>query len=128
MEDFETAMCDDFNTALASAAMFELAKKVNIYTSEVSTNGVPADSAVLSEVKRIFKTMTDILGVLEDRWNGTAGKADDKDYAALMDVILELRQECRAQKQYALADAIRDKLSDLGITIEDSPQGARWKK
>ena len=45
-----------------------------------------------------------------------------------MDVILELRQECRAQKQYALADAIRDKLSDLGITIEDSPQGARWKK
>ena len=128
MEDFETAMCDDFNTALASAAMFELAKKVNIYTSEVSTNGVPADSAVLSEVKRIFKTMTDILGVLEERWNGTAGKADDKDYAALMDVILELRQECRTQKQYALADAIRDKLSDLGITIEDSPQGARWKK
>ena len=47
-------MCDDFNTALASAAMFELAKKVNIYTSEVSTNGVPADSAVLSEVKAYF--------------------------------------------------------------------------
>ncbi len=38
----------------------------------------------------------------------------DKDYAELMDVILELRQECRAQKQYALADAIRDKLSELG--------------
>ena len=45
-----------------------------------------------------------------------------------MNVILEVRQECRAQKQYALADAIRDKLAALGITVEDSPQGARWKK
>mgnify|MGYP000945270118 CR=1 FL=1 len=72
--------------------------------------------------------MTDILGILEDRWNGVRGGTGDKDYAELMDVILELRQECRAQKQYALADAIRDKLSELGITIEDSPQGARWKK
>lgn len=43
-------------------------------------------------------------------------------------MILEIRQECRNQKQYALADMIRDKLSDLGITVEDSPQGARWKK
>lgn len=128
MEDFEEAMCDDFNTALASAAMFELAKKLNIYKNEVVTDDVPVDASVLAEVKHIFKTMTDILGILEDRWNGVRGGTGDKDYAELMDVILELRQECRAQKQYALADAIRDKLSELGITIEDSPQGARWKK
>lgn len=127
-EEYEAAMCDDFNTALASAAMFELAKKINIYKNDVATNNVPADSAVLSEVKRIFKMMTDILGVLEDRWTGKNGSASDKDYAELMEVILELRQECRSQKQYALADAIRDKLAAIGITIEDSPQGARWKK
>ncbi|MCH4166934.1 MAG: cysteine--tRNA ligase, partial [Megasphaera sp.] len=69
-----------------------------------------------------------ILGILEDRWSGQQAEASDKDYSDLMDVVLEIRQECRAQKQYALADAIRDKLSALGITIEDSPQGARWKK
>lgn len=127
-EDFETAMCDDFNTALASAAMFELAKKVNIYKDAVVNGGVPVDSSVMSEVKRIFKTMTDILGILEDRWNGQKADASSQDYNDLMEAILSIRQECRAQKQYALADAIRDKLSALGITIEDSAQGARWKK
>ena len=127
-EDFEEAMCDDFNTALASAAMFELARKVNIYKDAVLNKNVPVDSSVVSEVKRIFKTMTDILGILEDRWNGNKGEASNKDYNDLMDLILEVRQECRAQKQYALADAIRDKLAALGITVEDSPQGARWKK
>lgn len=127
-EDFETAMCDDFNTALASAALFELAKKVNIYKDAVVNGGVPVDSSVMSEVKRIFKTMTDILGILEDRWNGQKADASSQDYNDLMEAILSIRQECRAQKQYALADAIRDKLSALGITIEDSAQGARWKK
>ena len=82
----------------------------------------------MSEVKRIFKTMTDILGILEDRWNGQKADASSQDYNDLMEAILSIRQECRAQKQYALADAIRDKLSALGITIEDSAQGARWKK
>ena len=67
-DDFETAMCDDFNTALASAAMFDLAKNVNIYKNAVVTNDVPVDSAIMSEVKRIFKTFTDILGILEERW------------------------------------------------------------
>ena len=127
-EDFEEAMCDDFNTALASAAMFELARKVNIYKDAVLNKNVPVDSSVVSEVKRIFKTMTDILGILEDRWTGSKGEASNKDYNDLMDLILEVRQECRTQKQYALADAIRDKLAALGITVEDSPQGARWKK
>ena len=127
-ENFEEAMCDDFNTALASAAMFELAKKVNIYKDAVLTKNVPVDSAVMSEVKRIFKTMTDILGILEDRWAGRKNETSNKDFDDLMNVILEVRQECRAQKQYALADAIRDKLAALGITVEDSPQGARWKK
>ena len=127
-EDFENAMCDDFNTALASAAMFDLAKNVNIFKNAVVNNGVPVDSAAMSEVKRVFKTFTDILGILEDRWTGKKEDASSKDYDDLMQVILDIRQECRAQKQYALADAIRDKLAALGITIEDSPQGARWKK
>lgn len=127
-EAFEEAMCDDFNTALASAAMFDLAKQVNIFKDAVLNKGIPVDSSVLAEVKRIFKTMTDILGILEDRWSGEKGAASDKDYSNLMDMILEIRQECRNQKQYALADMIRDKLSDLGIAVEDSPQGARWKK
>ena len=122
-------MCDDFNTALASAAMFDLAKNVNIFKNAVVNNGVPRRfRQPMSEVKRVFKTFTDILGILEDRWTGKKEDASSKDYDDLMQAILDIRQECRAQKQYALADAIRDKLAALGITIEDSPQGARWKK
>lgn len=127
-EDFETAMCDDFNTALAAAALFELAKKVNIYREAVVNNGVPVDTSVITEVKRIFKMMTDILGILESAWNGQTSSADASEYAALVEAVLEIRKECREKKQYELADAIRDKLQALGITIEDSPQGARWKK
>ena len=103
-------------------------KNVNIFKNAVVNNGVPVDSAAMSEVKRVFKTFTDILGILKDRWTGKKEDASSKDYDDLMQAILDIRQECRAQKQYALADAIRDKLAALGITIEDSPQGARWKK
>ena len=45
-----------------------------------------------------------------------------------MKVILDIRQEARSQKLYNMSDAIRDKLGEIGIVIEDSPTGARWKK
>ena len=45
-----------------------------------------------------------------------------------MNVILSIRQEARKEKMYKIADAIRDKLGEIGIIIEDSPTGARWKK
>ena len=62
-EDYMAAMCDDFNTALASAAMFELAKKINIYKDAVVNNGVPCDPSTVSEVKRIFRTMDVLSGL-----------------------------------------------------------------
>ena len=71
--------------------------------------------------------MTDVIGVLEDTWKGTTG-ADAEEYNKLMDLLLGLRQTCREKKQYELADGIRDQLAEIGIVIEDSPQGARWRK
>jgi len=46
----------------------------------------------------------------------------------LMDLIIDVRQEARAKKDWAIADAIRNKLGELGIVLEDSPQGVRWKR
>ena len=126
-EEFEMAMSDDFNTALATSSMFGLAKEINIYYQAMtSKEGVVCQEAI-AEVKRIFKFMTDVIGVLEKAWEGNTG-ANTAEYEELMQVILSVRQACREQKQWALADCIRDRLSEIGITIEDSPQGARWKK
>ena len=126
-EEFEDAMSDDFNTALATSSMFGLAKEINIYYQAVtSREGVVCQEAI-AEVKRIFKFMTDVIGVLEEAWEGNTG-ANAAEYEELMQVILSVRQACREQKQWALADCIRDRLAEIGITVEDSPQGARWKK
>ena len=126
-EEFEDAMSDDFNTALATSSMFGLAKEINIYYQAVtSREGVVCQEAI-AEVKRIFKFMTDVIGVLEKAWEGNTG-TNAAEYEELMQVILSVRQACREQKQWALADCIRDRLAEIGITIEDSPQGARWKK
>lgn len=126
-EEFEVAMSDDFNTALATSSMFGLAKEINIYYQAVtSREGVVCQEAI-AEVKRIFKFMTDVIGVLEKAWEGNTG-VNAAEYEELMQVILSVRQACREQKQWALADCIRDRLAEIGITIEDSPQGARWKK
>ena len=126
-EEFEDAMSDDFNTALATSSMFGLAKEINIYYQAVtSREGVVCQEAI-AEVKRIFKFMTDVIGVLEKAWECNTG-ANAAEYEELMQVILSVRQACREQKQWALADCIRDRLAEIGITIEDSPQGARWKK
>jgi len=126
-EEFEAAMSDDFNTALATSSMFGLAKEINIYYQAVTgREGVVCQEAI-AEVKRIFKFMTEVIGILEKAWEGNTG-ANAAEYEELMQVILSVRQACRDQKQWGLADCIRDRLSEIGITIEDSPQGARWKK
>ncbi len=126
-DEFEEAMSDDFNTSLAMASLFGLAKEINIYYQAIVSRDGSVCLDAIKEVKRIFKTMTTIIGILEKAWEGQSG-ANAAEYDELMQVLIEVRQECRDQKQWALADTIRDRLNDIGITIEDSPQGARWKK
>lgn len=127
-DEFEDAMSDDFNTALAGSPMFGLAKEINIYYQAVQNCNGKVCHETLTEVKEIFKMMTDILGILEKSWEGQATGADAEAYDQLMQVVLNVRQHCREQKLWDVADAIRDELAKIGVTIEDSPQGARWKK
>ena len=119
-------MDDDFNTGLATGAMFDLAKAINVYYNEVH-GGTAFDREALDKAGNAFKTILDILGILEKEWKKKEAY-DDKDYNDLMDVILSVRQSARKAKQYQLADEIRDKLGEIGIVIEDTPTGARWKK
>ena len=119
-------MNDDFNTGLATGAMFDLAKAINIYGAAVD-GGIGVDHEAVEKACTALKTIMDILGILEKAWE-KPDSPDDKSYNDLMDVILAVRQAARKEKMYQIADEIRDRLDAVGIVIEDTPTGARWKK
>ena len=126
LKGFHEAMNDDFNTGLATGALFDLARSINTYSAIIDT-GVTVDAAAVNKAYEALKIITDVLGILEKEWNDD-NAASDGDYQALMDVILSVRQEARKNKFYQVSDSIRDKLGAIGIIIEDTPTGVRWKK
>lgn len=125
--DFKAAMDDDFNTALAIGVMFGLAKEINIYHSKVNAGHAKLDAAALQTAGQIYEQMAEILGILQNE-DSDLKEGDTELVNALMDIIIEIRQEARKKKDWATADQIRDKLAGAGIVLEDSPQGVRWKR
>ena len=121
---FFGAMDDDFNTALAISQMFALSKEINIYYQEVAAGKLEKDSVHLRRVREIYLEMAEIIGILEaDATEGNDGLAD-----RLMDIIIGIRQDARKERNWAVADRIRDELKEAGIVLEDTPQGVRWKR
>ena len=124
--DFAAAMDDDFNTALAISVMFGLAKEINIYHAAVAAGKAACDEAAVSLVRSVYSEMTEILGL--DLAASQVGDDQGALVGILMDIIIKLRQDARAKKDWAVADKLRDELSNAGIVLEDTPQGVRWKK
>lgn len=114
-EQFIKAMDDDLNTADGVAAVFDLVKDINtsILDKDVSKN-------VCETAAKIFDELCDVLGLLYNR------KSNDVD--ADIEALIEKRQEARANKDWATADAIRDELKAKGIILKDTPQGVTWTK
>lgn len=125
--EFYAAMDDDFNTALAISVMFSLAKEINIYYSQVVAGKAVLDAQALAEMRDAYFMMADILGILVKERAGLL-EGDCELVAGLMDIIIAVRQEARQRKDWATADGIRSRLAELGIILEDSPQGVRWKR
>lgn len=123
-QNFFEAMDDDFNTALAIANMFDLSKEINIYYNEVTSGKVACSKVAVDTALDVFSEMADIIGILEDDDNAS----DDGLVDNLMNLIIDIRQNARKNKDWATADKIRDELKNIGITLEDSPTGVRWKK
>lgn len=119
--DFILAMDDDFNSALAYASLFELAKNIN-YCIGQRTVGQHA----LTEAKDTLLELGGVLGFDFAHPAATAGKEGDDRLSQVMEVMLAVRAEVRKKKDWALADLIRDSLKEIGIVVEDTPQGARW--
>ena len=114
MEKYEAAMEDDFNTADAISAIFELVKFMNTNADENSSK------EYLDELTGMFKTMTDVCGIITEK------KAEILD--ADIEQMIADRQAARKAKDFAKADEIRNKLLEMGIVLEDTREGVKWKR
>ena len=121
---FYEAMDDDFNTALAISQMFALSKETNIYYQDVMSGAKAFDAANFQKVCAAYEEMASIIGIFEQEEE----QADDGLTDKLMDILIALRQSARKEKNWAVADAIRDALKEAGVVLEDTPNGVRWKK
>ncbi len=112
--DFEKAMDDDFNTANAITVLFELAREANVYLEQNQTS-----KKVLQHFREQMVTLLQLLGItLEEE------QLLDED----INTLIEARELARKNKDYEKADAIRDKLKQENIVLEDTAQGIRWRR
>ena len=119
-EKFIAAMDEDFNTAQGLGAIFELVKEVNKYadTEKVSEEGMKNLAAAETYIRMI---MEEVLGVQLKNEENIGNLTSE-----LVEFILELRRDARAEKNWALSDKIRDRLGELGIKIKDGKDKTTW--
>ena len=114
-DGFVEAMDNDFNTAGALASLFDLVRVIN------QTRADGATDQELLPSQQMIRELTGVLGLqLEEEDQGK--QAADP----FIDLLVEVRMELRKQKQFALSDLIRDRLTDLGVALEDSKEGTSW--
>lgn len=114
-ERFIAAMDDDLNTADALSVLFELVRAANTQTAQ---NNIAVGE--LSAILDMICELGCILGILRKE---KAGELDSE-----ISALVDLREKARAEKNWAKADEIRDTLKDMGIIIEDTPKGVKWKR
>lgn len=124
LTEFYEAMDDDFNTALAISQLFALSKEINIYYQDVMNKGQAFDTKNFAKAAQAYTDMAAIIGLFEH----ADAAVDDSLADKLMDLIISIRQDARQNKNWGLADKIRDELKDAGVVLEDTPSGVRWKK
>jgi len=113
---FEESMDDDFNTAGALSALFELVRSVN----QARDEGVGEEA--LAQAQDLLRELAGVLGLRLDMDRQEALEA-----ASFIELLIEVRDELRDAKQWPLADLIRDRLGELGIILEDLKDGTVWK-
>jgi cysteinyl-tRNA synthetase len=114
-ESFVNAMDDDFNTPLALAALYELVKAIN------TARDNDANDEQLKPAQSMLRELTGVLGL---RLNEKQGSSEQD---AQVEALIAERNEARNQKQWARSDELRDQLKEMGVTIEDSKDGTKWR-
>ena len=114
VESFEKAMDDDFNTADAIAAVFELVKYIN------TTAGGDSSREYLESLLKRLVSLTDVLGIIVEK--------EEEILDADIEALIAERQAARKERNFARADQIRDELLAKGIILEDTREGVKWKR
>ncbi len=122
---FGEAMDDDFNTPRAIAALFDLSREVNTLLN----SDQPVSRATLAAIDDLYRTLgSDVLGIHFDA--GVAGgisQAAGELVDSLVRILIDLRQQARQARDWTQSDAIRDRLAEMGIVLEDGAEGTRWR-
>ncbi|MBQ9937788.1 MAG: cysteine--tRNA ligase [Oscillospiraceae bacterium] len=113
---FKEAMDDDFNTADALAAVFDLVREINS-----NVVGKEAAREYVQKASEIFERLINVLGLLYE-------KKDDADLDGEIEALIAKRQEARKNRDFKTADEIRDTLKAQGIVLEDTPAGVKWHR
>ncbi|ORM68455.1 cysteine--tRNA ligase [Pantoea rwandensis] len=119
---FRAAMDDDFNTPEAYSVFFDMAREVNRLKTE--------DKAASDALAAKLRQLADVLGILQqdpEQFLQSSAQVND-DEVAEIEHWVKARSDARAAKDWAQADVARDKLNELGVIVEDGPQGSSWRR
>jgi cysteinyl-tRNA synthetase len=114
-QSFIDSMDDDFNTPLALASLYELVKAINTARDNGATN------EQLQPAQEMLRELTGVLGLR------LVEKKGSSEQEAQVNALIAERNEARQQKHWARSDQIRDQLKELGVIIEDSKEGTKWR-
>jgi cysteinyl-tRNA synthetase len=122
---FLEAMDDDFNTPRAVATLFDLGREVNTFLN----SGQPVSRATLEAIDDLYRALGgDVLGLFfEEQAQGSTSRVEGDLVDGLIRMLIDMRQEARQARNWAKSDAIRNRLADMGIVLEDGPEGTRWR-
>jgi cysteinyl-tRNA synthetase len=121
--EFTTAMDDDFNAPQAMAALQSLTKDANTLLNSDATVGL----GTLQAINDLYgKLGGDVLGIVPQA-DGEGDSANAELQSGLIEYLIELRAQARANKNFAEADAIRNRLTGLGVQLDDRPDGTIWR-
>lgn len=127
-EAFLAAMADDFNSARALAALFDLVRAANTYRTGLAGSVDGGAVAALAAARTAMEELGGILGVIVPAAGTAETDEDGRRLETLVAAVLALREEARRKKEWALADRLRDDLLAAGIQVEDAPGGPKWKR
>lgn len=118
---FIAAMDDDLGIPQAVALLFDLGRETNALLN----SGRPAGRATLEAIDQLYRELGgDVLGIIPEHLAQAVGS---ELVAGLLRLLIDMRQEARQARDWARSDSIRDRLAEMGVTLEDGPDGTRWR-